>query len=160
LVTYALEALYEEAAKFSAQWAAENGVTAAAAVTDNGVNSSAAPASTAANAAQTGPSTSNAAAVSSSAAGGIPGSQNVNQEAPPAAAAGAAVPSLFELMAQQVMQQWTSRELLASGVMTDFLLEELYASAGKVSGCAACCIHWPPAAAGDVTLISALANRN
>jgi hypothetical protein len=44
------------------------------------------------------------------------------------------VPSLFELMAQQVMQQWSSRELLASGVMTDFMLEELYASAGKVRG--------------------------
>jgi hypothetical protein len=40
--------------------------------------------------------------------------------------------SLYELMAPQVMQQWSSRQLLASGLLPDFLLEELYAAAGKV----------------------------
>mgnify|MGYP001810838624 CR=1 FL=1 len=116
LVTYALETLYEEAAKFSAQWAAENGVAAAAADVES-------------------------AAAAAGGKQGASGSNATQQDPPPAAAAAAApspvVASLYELMARQVMRQWSSRQLLASGLMTDFLLEELYAAAGKVRRCAA-----------------------
>lgn len=149
LVTYALEALYEEAEKFSAQWAAENGVAAAAADMAPAGGSSAGGNSnlvTAASAPNNEASSSRAAAGSSAAAAaaaadgkrGASGSNATQQDPPPAAAAAAAAPSpvvasLYELMARQVMQQWSSRQLLASGLMTDFLLEELYAAAGKSS---------------------------
>jgi hypothetical protein len=131
LVTYALEALHEEAAKFSEQWAAENGVAAAAA--GSAAEGSHAQEFAAAAAAHNTAGTSSAAAAAGD-CGASQGTATQHNSQSTAAAAAGGVRSLFDLMARQVMQQWSSRQLLASG-LPELLVEELYAATGKVRRC-------------------------
>lgn len=100
-------ALYDEALAFGTKWAAEHGTATAASAAAAGA----------------GISSTSPVADTQPASGG---------DSNTAQGEGSAVfPSLYALMSQHVVVQWTSRQLLASG-LPDILLEDLYATVGKV----------------------------